>query len=45
MEELKHRIIAPAASATPETLSRVGSEIEFRLNICRVTKGAHVEIY
>jgi hypothetical protein len=45
VEELRHWITAAVVSATPEMFSHIWSEIEFWLDICCVTKGAHVEIY
>jgi hypothetical protein len=33
------------AAVTPEMLSSVWDEIEYRLDICGITEGAHVEIY
>jgi hypothetical protein len=30
---------------TPDVLGRVWQELEYRLDVCRATKGAHIEIY
>jgi hypothetical protein len=45
LEELKHRIATAVLSVASEMLSHIWSEIEFRLDICCVTKEAHVKIY
>ena len=34
---------AAAASVTPDTLSKVWDELGYRLDVCRVTKGARIE--
>ena len=43
LNDLRHRIEAAAASVTPDTLSKVWDELGYRLDVCRVTKGAHIE--
>jgi hypothetical protein len=33
------------ATVTPSMLEATWNEVEYRLNICHATKGAHIEIY
>jgi hypothetical protein len=33
------------AAVTPNMLQATWNEVEYHLDICRVTKGAHIEIY
>ena len=42
---LKARITAALATVTTEILENTWREIEFRLDVLRATKGAHVEMY
>jgi hypothetical protein len=42
---LKDRICAAIETATPEMLSCVRGEAEYRLDICRVKGGALIEMY
>ena len=44
-ETLKERITAALATVTTEMLENTWREIEFRLDVLRATRGAHVEIY
>ena len=41
--DLKSRITAAVETITPDLLSRVWQELEYRLDVCRVTKGAYTE--
>jgi hypothetical protein len=41
--DLKNRIEAAVATITPDLLIRVWQELDYRLDVCRVTKGAHTE--
>jgi hypothetical protein len=41
--DLKNRIEAAVATITPDLLIRVWQELDYRLDVCRVTKGAHIE--
>jgi len=41
--DLKKRITAAVETITPDLLIRVWQELDFRLDVCRVTKGAHIE--
>ena len=45
VETLKERITAALATVTTDILENTWREIEFRLDVLRATKGAHVEIY
>ncbi|KAJ4431719.1 hypothetical protein ANN_20321 [Periplaneta americana] len=43
LEELKTRIREAAATVTEDMLERVWEEFDYRLDICRVTRGPHIE--
>lgn len=43
LPELRQRIEQAIASITPDVLTKVWEELDFRLEVCRVTKGAHIE--
>jgi hypothetical protein len=43
LDGLKQRITAPTAGVDEDMLTRVWQEFDYRVDICRVTKGAHVE--
>jgi hypothetical protein len=45
LQHLKDRICAAIEKVTPKMLSRVWDEAEYRLDFCRATNGAHIEIY
>jgi hypothetical protein len=40
---LKARIIASVKNIDAPTLMRVWQELEYRIDECRVTRGAHIE--
>jgi hypothetical protein len=42
--ELKLRIVAAIETVTPRMLENTWKEIEYRLDILRAMKGAHVEV-
>jgi len=42
---LKARIIDAFATITEDTLENTRREIDYRLDVLRATKGAHVEVY
>lgn len=44
LRRLKDRICTDIETAIPEMLSSVWEEAEYRVDICRVTGGAHIEI-
>jgi len=41
--DLKNRITAAVETITSDLLSRVLQELDYRLDVCRVTKGAYIE--
>ena len=43
IEEMKQRITAALATVTEDMLQRVWHELEFPLDVSRVTGGAHIE--
>ena len=43
LPDLKNRITAAVETITPDLLSRVWQELDYRLDVCRVTKDAHIE--
>ena len=43
IEEMKQRITAALETVFKDMLKRVWHELEYRLDVCRVTGGAHIE--
>ena len=43
VDELHERITAAVNSVTPHMLQRVLSELDYRIDVCRVTKRGHIE--
>jgi len=43
LADLKARIIAAVKNVDALTLTRVWQELEYRIDVCRVTRGAHIE--
>ena len=43
LNELKQRITTAVASVDEDTLRSVCTELDYRVDICRVTKGSHIE--
>jgi len=43
MDELQECITAAVNSVTPDMLQRVWSELDYHIDVCRVTKGGHIE--
>ena len=43
LAELKSRIIAAVKNIDAPMLTRVWQELEYRIDVCRVTRGAHIE--
>jgi len=41
--DLKNRITAAVETITPDLLSKAWQELDYRLDVCRVTKGAYIE--
>jgi hypothetical protein len=44
IQHWKQRIREAAASVTPHVLGRVWQEMQYRLDVCRATNGAHIEL-
>jgi hypothetical protein len=43
IDNLKRRIPEAVAAVTCDMLRRVWDELDYQLDICRVTRGAHIE--
>ena len=43
IEEMKQKITAALETVTIDMLQRVWHELEYRLDVCTVTGGAHIE--
>jgi hypothetical protein len=43
LADLKARIIATVKNIDAPMLTRVWQELEYRIDVCRVTLGAHIE--
>ena len=43
LADLKARIIAAVKNIDAHMLTRVWQELEYRVDVCRVTRGAHIE--
>ena len=43
LNELKQRLTAAVASVDEDMLRSVRTELDYRIDICRVTKGSHIE--
>ena len=43
LNELKQRITTAVASVDGDMLRSVWTELDYRIDICRVTKGSHIE--
>ena len=43
LNELKQRITTAVASVDEDMLRSVRTELDYRIDICRVTKGSHIE--
>jgi hypothetical protein len=41
--DLKTRIIATVKNVDTSILTRVWQELKYRIDVCRVTRGAHIE--
>ncbi|GBM40713.1 hypothetical protein AVEN_241762-1 [Araneus ventricosus] len=44
INHLKQRIADVIHSVTPDVLTRVWEELDYRLDVCRATNGAHIEL-
>ncbi|KAJ4449029.1 hypothetical protein ANN_00423 [Periplaneta americana] len=45
LEELRQRITNAAALVTPQMLQNTWQEVEYCLDVCRATQGAHIELH
>jgi hypothetical protein len=45
IDEFKLRITAAIETVDRNMLERVWEELDYRLNICRITNGAHMSIF
>jgi len=43
VDELQERITAAVKSVKPDMLQRVWSELDYPIDVCRVTRGGHTE--
>ena len=43
LPDLRRRIVAAAESITSDMLTKVWEELDYRLDVCRVTNSAHIE--
>jgi hypothetical protein len=43
--DLRRRIIEAVELITPHMLTNTYQELKYRLDICRATTGAHIEVY
>jgi hypothetical protein len=43
IDDVKRRITEAVAAVTCGVLRRVWEELDYRFDICRVTRGAHIE--
>jgi hypothetical protein len=44
-QHLRDRIATAIATVTPDIIQRTWHEIEYRLDVCPATNGAHIETY
>jgi hypothetical protein len=45
LQHLWDRITTAIATVTPDIIKRTWQEIEYHLDVCRATNGAHIETY
>ena len=45
LADLRQRIIEAVELITPHVLINTWQELEYRLDICQATTGAHIEVY
>jgi hypothetical protein len=43
LPQLQRRIVEAVAAIDSQMLQRLWQELDYRINICRVTKGGHIE--
>jgi len=45
LADLRQRIVEAVQLITPQMLLNTWQKLEYRLDICRATTGAHIEVY
>ena len=45
LTDMRQRIVKAVELITPHMLINAWQELEYRLDICRATTGAHIEVY
>ncbi|KAG8308320.1 hypothetical protein J6590_002408 [Homalodisca vitripennis] len=45
LDHLLERISSAILTVTPDMIGRTWQEVDYRLDICRATNGAHIETY
>ena len=43
LPQLRQRIVEAVAAIDRQMLQRVSQELDYRIDICHITKGAHIE--
>jgi hypothetical protein len=43
LQQLRRRIVEAVAAIDRQMLQRLWQELDYRIDICRVTKGGHIE--
>jgi hypothetical protein len=43
LQDLRNRITAAVARVDRDTLTRVWNEMDYRIDVCHITKGEHIE--
>ena len=44
LQDLRNRITAAVALVDRDMLTRVWNEMDYRIDVCRITKGGHTEL-
>jgi hypothetical protein len=45
LQDLRNRISAAVALVSRDILTRVWNEMDYRIDVCRITKSEHIELY
>jgi hypothetical protein len=45
LQELRQHIIAAVATINRDMLERLWTEMDYRIDVCRVTRGSHIECF
>jgi hypothetical protein len=45
LKDLRAQIVETVSTITPDTLQWTWAELNYRLDVLRVTNGAHIEVY